>query len=434
MDPEFVAQAKRRKMQVAAIQRSQSSIFAAGMAAGAASASSQPAPSSRGASGGPQGKGRAVRRAMSTEEATRAREEKERQKAEEKARKEAEKERKRLEREEAKRQKELEKEQRKKFNDANKVQSKDTYSSELHAYIHLFLTTRMVDFDEIIRGLSGVGTKSTIVGPASPIAALPHAPPPECITFTRSTYREFNADRQVWEPTDHAIVTRIPLIVMLIDGFSLGDRVLADPLEVPRELNKACKRGRLYLLVENLDGWMKRKQTASNRARNAAGMGAAPSEHVPEWQRVLDTVNEWRLVHQFTVILTRNRNETVSYMNVIAREVGAMPYRKLAHSDESLCADISVASGKSNADTWRLMLEAVKGVTEPISRAIVSHYPTMESLYKAYRRDPGRAPGLLATIQVVRDPTGNGKSRNIGPAMSGKIHSILMGTDPSFVL
>lgn len=84
-------------------------------------------------------------------------------------------------------------------------------------------------------------------------------------------------------------------------------------------------------------------------------------------------------------------------------------------------------SGKNMTDTFQLMLSVLTRVTESVSQAISSKYPTLNVLLEVYKRDPLDAPLLLEHIMHGRGTN----ARRIGPAISKRIHDIFTCTDPA---
>ena len=62
-----------------------------------------------------------------------------------------------------------------------------------------------------------------------------------------------------------------------------------------------------------------------------------------------------------------------------------------------------VRVGTNSSDTWLRMLQEIQFVTEPVARGITNVYPTVKSLYNAYKRCLTReeAENLLTFVEVI---------------------------------
>lgn len=81
------------------------------------------------------------------------------------------------------------------------------------------------------------------------------------------------------------------------------------------------------------------------------------------------------------------------------------------------------------------MLQNIQMCTDAVSKAIVREYPTVYSLYDAYKRCKSvqEAETLLADIQVEQSVLSE-RDRYVNKAMSKKIYSILMSDDSKMVI
>jgi hypothetical protein len=62
-----------------------------------------------------------------------------------------------------------------------------------------------------------------------------------------------------------------------------------------------------------------------------------------------------------------------------------------------------VRVGTGSSDTWLRMLQEIQLVTEPVARGIINNYPTVKSLYDAYKKCLTReeAESLLTFVEVI---------------------------------
>ncbi len=78
------------------------------------------------------------------------------------------------------------------------------------------------------------------------------------------------------------------------------------------------------------------------------------------------------------------------------------------------------------------MLRQIHLVEDSSASAVVKHYPTLNSLFTAYQQCATRdqAEKLLADIVVQRYGKSGETNRRLGPALSKRIYTVLMGEDP----
>jgi crossover junction endonuclease EME1 len=62
-----------------------------------------------------------------------------------------------------------------------------------------------------------------------------------------------------------------------------------------------------------------------------------------------------------------------------------------------------VRTGVDAGDTWLRMLQEIQFVTPSIAKGIIDNYPTIKSLYDAYKRckDKDEGEKLLTNIEVL---------------------------------
>ncbi|KAI9189654.1 hypothetical protein H9P43_001087 [Blastocladiella emersonii ATCC 22665] len=348
-----------------------------------------------------------------------------------KERKAAETERKRKEREEAKaleserkkQKKQIDSETRKLFTQANKEVSTKEGASELTAFLHSSLASRLVPFDEVTATIRETGAKVTITNDGVPMYGL---------VWQRTTWRVFDPTHKYWQPTREPIVTVEPNVMLLFNGDDLGELVIENPRgAVPHMLAEYRRTAKCIVLVENLDAWLKERRHKEHKSNRVAINNSNPTNphyhgatEIPDalgWQRVPDLINDWVLAYGIKVLHTHSRKETLEYLARFTCEVGRRPYhiRPPAETDqETVCVDVTSKKGKTPTESFRNGLAEIKGITEATAGKIVGVYPTVMSLYAAYEADPAGAPLLLTRIDKV------------GRASSEKVYRAFMSRDP----
>jgi hypothetical protein len=116
------------------------------------------------------------------------------------------------------------------------------------------------------------------------------------------------------------------------------------------------------------------------------------------------------------VMETQDASETVKWITRLLIDTTAIIKRTAP----------KIRSGHDAADTWRLTLQKIHGVSASIALTIVKKYPIMRSLWDAYNElSSDDAKKLLAQIQI------SDKSK-LGIALSTRIYNEFMCNDPNF--
>ncbi|KAJ1928276.1 hypothetical protein IWQ60_002185 [Tieghemiomyces parasiticus] len=202
----------------------------------------------------------------------------------------------------------------------------------------------------------------------------------------------------------------------------------------------------------------------NNRGEDEPAWTPERAEEALVW---LEVNASWLISHAKTV------HEAAQWLTVLTRDIGARRYKDRTHIvssgvDPALAGrhrsgdhhttdrlgspprpahpdilpgasrftiESGIAKAQLNpADIWFRMLMQVPKLTEPVARAIVTKYPSLQSLYRAYQSpaaqtEPDTARLLLADLLV--GPAG---TRRIGPVMSAKVHQIFTSRNPALNL
>ncbi|EPQ56114.1 hypothetical protein GLOTRDRAFT_110669 [Gloeophyllum trabeum ATCC 11539] len=137
------------------------------------------------------------------------------------------------------------------------------------------------------------------------------------------------------------------------------------------------------------------------------------------------------MTHDAFHMYAETSEEIVQRLYDTACDVGHRIHKYLERSHLPFCADIRQPKGKSPAETWEGALASVYRMNAEHAKAIAKSYPTMNSLYRAYEKDPQAGPLLLQHIQV--ECTADGRKRvkdKLGPALSKRVFTVLYDTDP----
>ncbi|KAJ1983586.1 hypothetical protein H4R33_004694 [Dimargaris cristalligena] len=197
----------------------------------------------------------------------------------------------------------------------------------------------------------------------------------------------------------------------------------------------------------------------SRRARNPAAVVELLSVEEAETFLVWVHIRLGWLINHATSV-----HEVAQWVTVFTRDLGARRYKDCSQLRQSQsqsspvpfpnqsppspppppaspwASQFAIESGLTKAqlnppDIWRHILLQIPKLTEPVARAIMAHYPTIQSLHTAYHglADVGAARLLLADITVL-GATGSSQTRRVGPKMSTLIHCIFTSQDAAYKL
>ena len=84
-------------------------------------------------------------------------------------------------------------------------------------------------------------------------------------------------------------------------------------------------------------------------------------------------------------------------------------------------------TGEDTQDTYVRMLQEIFRITAPIAYGIASEFPTVSELVKGLEQG---GPGRLDAVRKSANREGVSSDRNIGQAISKRMHKIFTGRDP----
>ncbi|KAJ3298239.1 hypothetical protein HK104_010947 [Borealophlyctis nickersoniae] len=386
--------------------------------------------------------------ALAKEEAKREKEEAKREKEKERERqkllkqmeKEAKQEERKRQKEEKEKQKRLEAEEKKALRDANKIRMKEDCTSEM--IVDMSQDFVAANGGPVITALQASGAKVQVVSLPSPIS----------LRWRRRVTRVWDETKDCWVACCERIEEENHVLVRL-EGEQLA-RLCTQPGGLVRHLatilGAVGKEKRVIYFIEGLDGYfkkVKKKMSAQfmaqartlydgggGKTRGGCVVIDAPERHVVEEELLklqLEGGGKVSIHH------SKTGEEPASWIASFTKQIAMIP--ELKHRSEEawqLKFGDSVKSGSTYTDTWSKMLQELSLLTENKAAAIIERYPTLRSLYEAYKRCPSeeQAQKLLANIQINNGTSVNPRLRNLGPVLSKRVYESMMVTDPKHSL
>ncbi|RUS21004.1 ERCC4 domain-containing protein [Endogone sp. FLAS-F59071] len=260
-------------------------------------------------------------------------------------------------------------------------------------------------------------------------------------------------------------------VIYLVEGLEMYYK--QKKLRQKRVFEQAVRDGFEAEVVEKPEEGTKGKGRAKKKAEDDFLVTG------PDKEEVEQRLTWMQLVERCLIVHTNDAEETAEWIGILTTDIATIPYKCVAsfdskltlgfatencfrrilvyclcdnvislflysilffsnrNADLSFCVDGQVRSGVDTADTWSRMLQEIQLVTPVVARAIMNEYPTVRSLYEAYKQcqTAPEAEMLLADIEVQRATAAiTGRGRTVGKAMSKRVYQIFMGSDPNVVI
>ncbi|KAL8772884.1 MAG: hypothetical protein Q9194_004483 [Teloschistes cf. exilis] len=203
-------------------------------------------------------------------------------------------------------------------------------------------------------------------------------------------------------------------------------------------------------LIEGLDVWMRKNRNARNRNYQAAVLGQSDS-HAQERSKseangaskrkgqrpkiidediIDDALLRLQVVNNCLVHHTAVTTETAEWVMHFTEQISQIPYRQEQMTRESMfCMDSGqVKCGKDAEETYINMLMVNVRVTAPIAYGIAERYPNVVKLAQGLQE---KGPLALEHLKKAANKDGSLADRNIGPAISRRLHKVFTDLDPS---
>ncbi|KAL9585473.1 MAG: hypothetical protein Q9212_001506 [Teloschistes hypoglaucus] len=219
-------------------------------------------------------------------------------------------------------------------------------------------------------------------------------------------------------------------------------------------------------LIEGLDVWMRKNRNARNRNYQAAVLGQSDS-HAQETSEsganaaskrkgqkskiidediIDDALLRLQVVNNCLVHHTALAIETAEWVMHFTEQISQIPYRQVnlvptanlqlkVYRQEQMtresmfCMDSGqVKCGKDTEETYINMLMVNVRVTAPIAYGIAERYPNVVKLAQGLEE---KGPLALEHLKKAANKDGSLADRNIGPAISRRLHKVFTALDPT---
>ncbi|ORY07633.1 hypothetical protein K493DRAFT_310168 [Basidiobolus meristosporus CBS 931.73] len=275
---------------------------------------------------------------------------------------------------------------------------------------------------------------------------------PNSIELERRIQAEFDQAKDMWIP----IVPRVQeektiLVVLTWENFieKVGKQELYSFIH---DIYKVHPGKRIAVIIEGLSTFIKKRKRVESRnfvnqvLTQTTDEDEEPMPKVtrrkgkpkkgdvstgPDIEQVEQQLVWLQMVGKCLLVHTKSIEETNTMIAVLIKDISTIPYKK-RNTQLKFCVEGQVKSGTSAKEVWELMLQQIHLVTPNVARSIIYEYPTLKSLYDAYKLmpNPDEAQLMLQDVAIGRSSAGVA-ARRLGPALSKRIYQFFMGHDPN---
>ncbi|KAG6053498.1 hypothetical protein E4U17_004645 [Claviceps sp. LM77 group G4] len=356
------------------------------------------------------------------------------------AEREAEKQNKRREREQLKAEKMVEKHRLAALAEVNKLRTdKKVSTPEMIVDLPSGLDAGLQI--QIAQMLQGLGVEHTTWS----------CPNHSMIKWRRKVISKFNQDLGRWEPIPQRIAQEeIALVIFVAEEFVSLALQGALPERVA-EIQRQNGRKKLIFLLQGLTAWSRKNRSIRNRkftsgvraadddvsaaaaaassSRPSKARAAAAAEYVSE-DIIEDAMLSLQVEHGILLHHTAVTIDTAKWVINFTQHISTIPYRKQrdqATSVAGFCMESGqVRTGDDAQSTYLRMLQEIVRITGPIAHGVAGVFKTVTELVHGLEEG---GPETLAEVKKVANKDGALTDRNVGQAVSRRVHKIFTSTD-----
>ncbi|KAG6028550.1 hypothetical protein E4U40_000951 [Claviceps sp. LM458 group G5] len=354
------------------------------------------------------------------------------------AEREAEKENKRREREQLKAEKMVEKHRLAALAEVNKLRTdKKVSTPEMIVDLPSGLDAGLQI--QIAQMLQGLGVEHTTWS----------CPNHSMIKWRRKVISKFNQDMGRWEPIPQRIAQEeIALVIFVAEEFVSLALQGALPERVA-EIQRQNGRKKLIFLLQGLTAWSRKNRSIRNRkftsgvraaddvsaaassssSRPSKARAAAAAEYISE-DIIEDAMLSLQVEHGILLHHTAVTIDTAKWVINFTQHISTIPYRRQrdqATSVAGFCMESGqVRTGDDAQSTYLRMLQEIVRITGPIAHGVAGVFKTVTELVHGLEEG---GPETLAEVKKVANKDGALTDRNVGQAVSRRVHRIFTSTD-----
>ncbi|KAI5795764.1 hypothetical protein EDC01DRAFT_614474 [Geopyxis carbonaria] len=195
-------------------------------------------------------------------------------------------------------------------------------------------------------------------------------------------------------------------------------------------------------MIEGLPAYIRKAKTSANRAFRTRVISAISGPYsnaaTPPPPRVDEDMLEDALLllqveHKCLIHQTTNAAESAEWISILTSDISTIPYKAARRTgvDTAFCTDVGqVKTGSDPQDTFAKVLQEIARVTPAVANGVVEKYGNVTELVEAIQVDGNE---VLAGLPLLSTRSGAPSQRSVGTALSRRISSVMLGTDPTQV-
>ncbi|KAK3827785.1 MAG: hypothetical protein J3Q66DRAFT_321084 [Benniella sp.] len=138
----------------------------------------------------------------------------------------------------------------------------------------------------------------------------------------------------------------------------------------------------------------------------------------------------WIQLDQDCLIIQANdEEESAQVVITLTEQIGLRPYKEARRTGLNVCVE-GIKPGADDRDTWIKSLQEIHRVTYQHAKSIAQEYPSIKSLYEAYRK----CSNVYVAQTMLEDVPLIGRQGVVGKPISRRIYEVFMGTNPEKVV
>ncbi|CAJ0749295.1 24170_t:CDS:2, partial [Entrophospora sp. SA101] len=277
------------------------------------------------------------------------------------------------------------------------------------------------------------------------------------IKWRRKVSAEWDDELDAFMPVPEKIHDDVYLMVYLPIselGKIIGQNSMKDYLQ---NLKNAFTNKKLIILIEGFEEYCRKKRLHHNRnftnavrakinenqeedqetneiQRHKKKQPANNNNLGPDPEKIEEELIWLQIIGKCSIVHTKDISDTVETIGLFSVDISTIPYKN-RNGNLNFLIEGQIRTGVDAGDTWLRMLQEIQFVAPSVAKGIVNKYPTIKSLYYAYKRckDKEEAEKLLTSIEISGIWLGQ-RGRYINKSISKRVYEILMGRNPNMVI
>jgi hypothetical protein len=240
--------------------------------------------------------------------------------------------------------------------------------------------------------------------------------PQYTIAWRRKCQSEWDSDSQAFIPLERTNIVKEPVVLVYVDMAQFIQHIQNDKVDdyIDQILQSSQDR-QIMLLIEGLEVYYKKKvlhqrrqfesqvrnaiptlQTTSTQKRNI-NQGLADVANGPGQAEIEATLNYLQFMRDVMLVQTKDDEDTANWIESLTTDLALGRYKSRNINNSYKVSKC----GTDPTDTFFKMLQEVQLCTPAIANSIMTTYPTVQSLHRAYeRKNTSEGELLLANLEV----------------------------------